>query len=173
MKDFVLGRGEERRGGGRRRIILEALRELTAAAQVSAAYEPALEELMLRGGGHPPPAGSAASPLPLPSRLCAQLRPDVSLLPPPSRGLAELAAGGISISALLRALQGGGGGGGGGAEGGSLSVAAIKGRLSRSREDEAAFPRRLVVSGRGRKGVMPQGRATTPPPPRLCSCSPH
>jgi hypothetical protein len=34
MKDFVLGRGEERRGGGRRRVVLEALRELTAAIQV-------------------------------------------------------------------------------------------------------------------------------------------
>ena len=105
----------------------------------------------------PRPASSAV----LPPALRA-LRPDVSTLPPPSAGLVDAASGGISVAALLHAAQAGASGSltGSAAAASSgpplLSIAGVKARLSRNRDDEAAFPRRLMVS-RGRQAVYGEG----------------
>jgi hypothetical protein len=184
VKDFVLGRGEERRGGGRRRVVMEALRELTAAARVAAEFEPTLREMIsqqqkqqqlqqqqqqqqgveVAGAGQ----GSSASVAPvrpsgtplLPNRSTLSSSSDQgpaaaataaaadapgttisSSLPPsalaggwchPSPGLVQVATGGVTLVDLLATAE-------------PLTAAALKHRLTRSRDDEAAFPRRLQL----------------------------
>ena len=139
VKDFVLGRGEERVGGGRRRVISDTLDELVAAHAITAEYEPIVRRLLAAAkataeGDTEAAAIAAGIALPPPpvrdatSGMAPALPP--FRLPAMSRWLLHAASGDISLASLLR---------------GPMRPAAWAALLSRDRATDAAFPRRLQL----------------------------
>ncbi len=146
MKDFVLGRGEERTTGGRRRVIREAIDELCAAHKLAFEYERLLVQLLAihsatsdkvlaESSAWPVSSGrlsrlwsTLTHVVPVTSRFHKQVVADHPGKDDISPWLRHAAAGGLTLARL---------------SGLPLSISAWSSQIARDRREEAAFPRRL------------------------------